>query len=102
MTLTEEQYNHKLMGLMKLGWDIYKFRTGIQCRTTVPNPYCEDLLDKACESMKVLLIQLKTHNVDSDGNDLNTNDNWWYPNVHEKSMRLNALVEDDNGGDIPA
>ena len=75
MTLTEEQYNSKLMMLMHLGWDIYKFRLNVQQRTTVPNPYCEDLIDEAYESLKALLIQLKTHNVDRDGNDLNTNDN---------------------------
>ena len=46
MTLTEEQYSNKLNELMKIGWDIYKFRLGIQCRTTTPNPYCEKELDE--------------------------------------------------------
>ena len=85
MTLTEEQYGIKIDRLMQLGWDIYKFRLGIQSRTTVPNPYCEDLIDKAYESMKVLLIQLKTHNVDRYGDDLNDNDRWWYPNIVKDS-----------------
>ena len=85
MTLTEEQYNHKLMGLMKIGWDIYKFRLGIQCRTTVPNPYCEKELDEATVSMKKLLVQLQTHNVDECGESLIGNDRWWYPDIIKKS-----------------
>ena len=43
--------------------------------------FCEKELDEAIASMKALLIQLKTHNVDSNGNDLNANDHWWYPNI---------------------
>ena len=85
MTLTEEQYTYKIMNVMQLGWDIYKFRLGIQCRTTVPNPHCEDLLDEAIVSMKALLIQLKTHNVDSYGKDLNDGDRWWYPDIVKES-----------------
>ena len=85
MTLTEEQYDHKLMRLMKMGWDIYKFRTGIQCRTTVPNPYCEKELDEAIVSMKTLLVQLQTHNVDDDGSSLTPKDRWWYPDIIEES-----------------
>jgi len=41
-------------------WDMDKFRLGIQCRTTNPNPYCEKELDEAIVSMKALLIQFKT------------------------------------------
>jgi len=85
MALTEEQFHVKIMRLMQLGWDIYKFRLNVQQRTTVPNPYCEDLIDKAYESMKVLLIQLKTHNVNSSGEDLNDNGRWWYPNIVKDS-----------------
>ena len=90
MALTEEQYNHKLMRVMKLGWDIYKFRLGIQSRTTIPNPYCEEELDNAITSMKALLVQLKTNNVikNNDGSfkeDLNDNDRWWFPNIVKES-----------------
>ena len=85
MTLTEEQYDIKLMRVMKLGWDIYKFRLNMNCRTTKPNPHCEDLLDEAIVSMKALLIQLKTHNVDSNGKDLNGDDRWWYPDIVKDS-----------------
>jgi len=85
MALTEEQYDHKLMGLMKLGWDIYKFRTGIQSRTTTPNPYCEKELDEATASMKKLLVQLQTHNVNQYGESLTGNDRWWYPDIVKDS-----------------
>jgi len=85
MTLTEEQFHHKLMGLMKLGWDIYKFRTAIQCRTTVPNPQCEKEIDEATTSMKKLLVQLQTYNIDSDGKSLMGNDRWWYPDIVKES-----------------
>ena len=85
MTLTEEQFHHKLMGLMKLGWDVYKFRLSIQCRTTVPNPYCEKEIDEATASMKKLLVQLQTYNVDSDGKSLAGNDRWWYPDIVKDS-----------------
>ena len=90
MTLTEEQYGVKIEKLMELGWDIYKFRLHIQCRTTIPNPYCEEELDNAITSMKALLIQLKTNNVskNNDGSfkeDLNDNDRWWFPNIVKES-----------------
>ena len=85
MTLTEEQYNHKLMGLMKIGWDIYKFRLGIQCRTTTPNPQCEKEIDEATASMKKLLVQLQTHNVDEYGESLIGNDRWWFPDIIKDS-----------------
>ena len=85
MTLTEEQYNHKLMGLMKIGWDIYKFRLGVQCRTTMPNPQCEKELDEATASMKKLLIQLQTPNIDQYGESLIGNDRWWYPDIVKDS-----------------
>jgi hypothetical protein len=85
MTLTEEQYDNKLMMLMKLGWDIYKFRTGIQCRTTVPNPYCKKELDDALDKMQALLVQLQTHNVDEYGKSLTDNDRWWFPDILKDS-----------------
>ena len=92
MTLTEEQYGIKIDRLMQLGWDIYKFRLGIQSRTTVPNPYCEDLIDKAYESMKVLLIQLKTHNVEFDGESRNELDRWWFPDIEKESTEKTQLA----------
>ena len=85
MTLTEEQYNHKLMELMKIGWDIYKFRLGVQCRTTMPNPQCKKEIDEATASMKALLLQLQTYNVDSDGKSLIGNDRWWFTDIVEES-----------------
>ena len=85
MILTEEQYSDKVMMLMKLGWDIYKFRLNIQSRTTIPNPHCEKELDNAIASMKALLIQLKTNNINYDGEDLNGNDRWWYPDIVKES-----------------
>jgi len=85
MTLTEEQYHHKLMGLMKIGWDIYKFRLSVQSRTTMPNPQCEKELDEATASMKKLLIQLQTHNIDQYGESLIGNDRWWYPDIIKDS-----------------
>ena len=85
MTLTEEQYQHKLMGLFKLGWDCYKFRLYIQCRTTTPNPYCEKEIDEATTSMKKLLVQLQTHNVDQYGESLIDNDRWWFPDIIKDS-----------------
>ena len=85
MALTEEQYQHKLMGLMKIGWDIYKFRAYIQSRTTVPNPYCEKEIDEATASMKKLLVQLQTHNVDEYGESLIGNDRWWFPDIIKDS-----------------
>ena len=85
MALTEEQYHHKLMGLMKIGWDIYKFRLAIQCRTTIPNPYCEKEIDEATASMKKLLVQLQTHNVDEYGESLIDNDRWWFPDIIKDS-----------------
>jgi len=92
MTLTEEQYHTKLMRLMHLGWDVYKFRLNIQSRNTVPNPYCEDLLDEAYKSMKALLIQMKKHNVDGDGNSLNGNERWWYPDIEKESTEMTQLA----------
>ena len=85
MALTEKVYSIKMARIMQLAWDIDKFRLGIQSRNTVPNPHCEDLLDEAIASMKALLIQLKTHNVDSNGKDLNDDDRWWYPNIVKDS-----------------
>ena len=85
MALTEEQYHIKLMELMKLGWDIYKFRAYIQSRTTVPNPYCEKEIDEATTSMKKLLVQLQTHNVDKDGGSLTGQDRWWFPDIIKDS-----------------
>ena len=103
MTLTEEQYNHKLMGLMKIGWDIYKFRLGVQCRTTMPNPQCKKEIDEATASMKKLLVQLQTHNVDKDGYSLAGQDRWWYPDIiKESKAEVIQLVENGDGGDIPA
>ena len=102
MTLTEEQYNHKLMELMKIGWDIYKFRLGVQCRTTMPNPQCKKELDEATASMKKLLIQLQTHNVDDDGSSLTPKDNWWFPDIMNEHAEVTQLVENGDGGDIPA
>ena len=67
MPLTEKEYSEKLSMILQLTWDLDKFRLGIQCRTTQPNPYCEKELDEAIASMKKLLIQFKTYNVDSDG-----------------------------------
>ena len=100
MALTEKEYSDKLSTILQLTWDIDKFSLGIQCRTTQPNPNCEKELDEAIASMKALLIQFKTYNVDGDGKDLNGDDTWWYPDVHKNSKV--QLVEDDYGGDIPA
>ena len=85
MTLTEEQYDHKIMRLMKMGWDIYKFRLGIQARTTMPNPHCEKEIDEATASMKKLLVQLQTYNVDEYGASLSSNDRWWFPDIIKDS-----------------
>jgi len=85
MALTEEQYNNKLNELMRIGWDIYKFRLGIQCRTTMPNPHCEKELDEATASMIKLLVQLQTHNVDKDGGSLTGQDRWWFPDIIKDS-----------------
>ena len=85
MTLTEEEYHTKLMRLMHLGWDVYKFRLSIQSRTTVPNPHCEKELDEATASMKALLLQLQTYNVDKYGESLSCNDRWWYPDIVKDS-----------------
>ena len=83
MALTEKVYGIKIMNVCKLGWDLYKFRVGGQNNSTIPNPHCEEELDKAIASMKALLIQLKTHNVDSDGRDLNQDDRWWVTNIEK-------------------
>jgi len=85
MTLTEKEYSDKLNKITRLCWDMDKFRLGIQCRTTQPNPYCEKELDEAIASMKKLLIQFKTYNVDSDGKDLNGDDRWYYPDIVKNS-----------------
>ena len=86
---------------MKIGWDIYKFRLGIQSRTTIPNPQCEKELDEATASMKKLLIQLQTHNIDQYGESLIGNDRWWYPDiVKDSKAEVTQLVENDDGGDI--
>ena len=85
MTLSEEQYTVKMDKIYQLNWDLYKFRLGIQNRTTNPNPHCEDLIDRAYESLKALLIQMKKHNVDSNGNSLNDNDRWWFPDIEKES-----------------
>ena len=92
MALTEKVYSIKMARIMQLAWDIDKFRLGIQSRNTVPNPHCEDLLDEACKSMKALLIQMKKHNVDSDGNSLNDNERWWYPDIEKESMEKTQLA----------
>ena len=85
MALTEEQYSNKLNELMRIGWDIYKFRLGINARTKTPNPYCGKELDEAIDVMKVLLVQLQTHNVDKDGDSLIGHDRWWFPDIIEDS-----------------
>ena len=85
MPLTEKEYSEKLSMILQLTWDLDKFRLGIQCRTTQPNPYCEKELDEAIASMKKLLIQFKTYNVDSDGKDLNGDDRWYYPDIVKNS-----------------
>ena len=85
MALTEGQYSNKLNELMRIGWDIYKFRLSVQSRTTVPNPYCEKEIDEATASMKKLLVQLQTHNVDKDGDSLIGHDRWWFPDIIEDS-----------------
>ena len=90
MALTEKEYSDKLNKIARLYWDLDKFRLGIQCRTTQPNPYCEKELDEAIASMKKLLIQFKINNVDSNGKDLNNDDHWWYPDVHKVEI-LNEL-----------
>ena len=88
MPLTEREYSIKLRMITNLAWDLDKFRLGIQCRTTNPNPYCVKELDEAIVSMKALLIQFKTHNVDSNGKSLNGDDNWWVPDIEEKETEL--------------
>ena len=85
MALTEKEYSDKLNKITRLCWDMDKFRLGIQCRTTQPNPYCEKELDEAIASMKKLLIQFKTNNVDSNGKDLNGDDRWYYPDIVKNS-----------------
>jgi len=90
MALTEREFSEKLNEITRLCWDMDKFRLGLQCRTTQPNPYCAKELDEAITSMKKLLIQFKTHNVDGDGKDLNADDNWYYPDVHKVEI-LNEL-----------
>ena len=85
MALTEEQYSSKIEMLIQICWDIHKFRLGIQCRTTVPNPRCEKELDEAIASMKALLIQFKINNVSKDGKDLNDDDRWWFPDIVKNS-----------------
>ena len=93
MPLTEKEYSKKLRTITNLAWDMDKFRLGIQCRTTNPNPYCEKELDEAIVSMKALLIQFKTHNVDSDGRDLNQDDRWWVPDI-EKEHNPQKIIEE--------
>ncbi len=85
MTLTEKEYSAKLSMIAQLCWDLDKFRLGMQCRTTQPNPYCEKELDEAIASIKKLLIQFKTNNIDSNGRDLNSDDRWWYPDIVKNS-----------------
>ena len=85
MPLTEKEYSEKLSMILQLTWDLDKFRLGIQCRTTQPNPYCEKELDEATASMKKLLVQLQTHNVDEYGESLIGNDRWWYPDIVKES-----------------
>jgi hypothetical protein len=85
MPLTEKEYSDKLSTILQLTWDLDKFRLGIQCRTTNPNPYCEKELDEAIDSMKKLLIQFKTHNIDDSGKDLNGDDRWWLPDIVKNS-----------------
>ena len=92
MILTEEQYDNKIMVLMRIGWDIYKFRLGIQCRTTKPNPDCEKEIDEATASMKKLLIQLQTHNVDEYGESLIGNDRWWFPDIMNEHAEVTQLA----------
>ena len=100
MVLTEKEYTKKLSTIRQLGWDLDKFRLHIQCRTTQPNPFCEKELDEAIAGMRKLLIQFKRYNIDNDGNDLNADDRWWYPDIVENSEP--QLVENGDGGDIPA
>ena len=88
MPLTEKEYSKKLRTITNLAWDMDKFRLGIQCRTTNPNPYCVKELDEAIVSMKALLIQFKTHNVDSDGRDLNQDDRWWVPDIEKSHTQV--------------
>ena len=85
MPLTEREYSIKLRMITNLAWDLDKFRLGIQCRTTQPNPHCEKELDEAIASMKALLIQFKINNVSKDGKDLNDGDRWWYPDIVKES-----------------
>ena len=85
MVLTEKEYSDKLLTILHLTWDMDKFRLHIQSRTTQPNPYCEKELDEAIASMKKLLIQFKKHNFDNDGNDLNGDDRWWFPDIVKNS-----------------
>ena len=85
MALTEKEYSDKLNKITRLCWDMDKFRLGIQCRTTNPNPYCEKELDEATTSMIKLLVQLQTHNVDKDGDSLIGHDRWWFPDIIEDS-----------------
>ena len=101
MTLSEKDYSIKMGKIYRLSWDLYKFRMDQQSRTTIPNPYCEDLIDKAYESMKELLIQLKQHNIDYKGDSLNNMVRWWYPDIEKESKEKTQLVENGDGGDLP-